>query len=186
MNNEVGAAMLVCPNATRILIPWDLEPVRARFVRSKGFMWASSETMEPKVSYRYPGMVERYGADLYFAHRVDFHDELKRLAFSADGPGKPPVLHLLSPAVAYDPENGIVKLKDGSEFKGDLIIGADGIHSVAVQTVLGRSVPAESSGTACFRFLIPTEDVLNDPETAPFMDNGDSGVSSDLIFDADM
>lgn len=182
MTNEVGAAIHVCPNASRILLSWGLDPVRARFVATKSFMMARADTMESVVSFRDPDLKKKYGADLYYAHRVDLHDELKKLALDVDGPGKPPEIRLRADVVGYEPENGIVKLGDGSEVRGDLIIGADGIHSIAVETVLGRKVPAVSSGTACFRFLIPTENILKDPESAPFMANADSGFR---IFVAD-
>jgi salicylate hydroxylase len=50
--------------------------------------------------------------------------------------------------------------------KADLVIAADGIHSVATTTVLGHPNPAKKENlyNGCFRFLIPVEDVEADPE----------------------
>jgi salicylate hydroxylase len=55
--------------------------------------------------------------------------------------------------------------------KADLVVGADGIHSKAVKSVTGFDNPAIPKGLSCFRFLIPSEELLADPETAPLMEN---------------
>lgn len=61
-------------------------------------------------------------------------------------------------------------LKDGTVVSGDLVIGADGIHSVSVTTILGRPNPPQPAqhSNCCYRFLIPRDDVENDPETSFF------------------
>lgn len=64
-------------------------------------------------------------------------------------------------------------LADGTERKGDLIVAADGIHSQAVKYVVGYDNPAKPSGIAVFRFLIPSEDILEDDETKDLMKEGD-------------
>lgn len=167
----------VCPNAGRCLLPWGLDPVGARFVEAQSFLFANGDSLEPVLDYKFEGTAEKYGAPMYYAHRVDLHDELKRMAFDKDGPGKPPKLRLKTEATGYDPEAGVVKLSDGSEVKGDLIIGADGIHSKAVEYVIGKTVPAVPSGSSCFRFLIQTQDLLDDPVTAALMDHHEGRVS---------
>lgn len=180
MTNEVGAAIHVCPNASRILLPWGLDANRARFVIARTQRIARGDTLQIIADSSHEGIEEKFGAPFYLAHRVDLHDELKELAFGDDGSGKPvPEVRLGTTVVGYDPGSGVVKLSNGSEMKGDLVIGADGIHSMAVEAVLGHSLPAVSSGSACFRFLIPTEDILNDPLIADMMINGDGRVSFD-------
>lgn len=64
-------------------------------------------------------------------------------------------------------------LKDGTVIKGDLVIGADGIHSVSVVTILGRPNPPQPAqhSNCCYRFLIPRADVENDPATSFFTTN---------------
>jgi 2-polyprenyl-6-methoxyphenol hydroxylase-like FAD-dependent oxidoreductase len=57
-------------------------------------------------------------------------------------------------------------LADGTEFQGDVVIGADGVHSKARVSVPGGNLEAFDSGKSAFRFLIPTEKLMNDPKTA--------------------
>lgn len=59
--------------------------------------------------------------------RVDLHDALKALAVSDTLPGNPATIHIASRVVSCDCENGIVYLESGEEFRGDLVIGADGV-----------------------------------------------------------
>lgn len=65
-----------------------------------------------------------------------------------------------------DPDNAVVILEDGTTVQGDLVIGADGIHSVARRYIQGGNTKPFSSGVNAFRFLVSREDVLKDPETA--------------------
>lgn len=181
MANEIGAAIHVCPNATRILLPWGLDPVRAKFVLAQTMLIAHGDNLRPIFDISYREMEERYGAPFYFAHRVDLHDELKRLALGVDGPGRPAQLRLSTKVAGYDVESGVVTLGDGSEVRGDLVVGADGIHSKAVEFVQGRSTPAVPSGASCLRFLVESQDILDDPETAPLMEGGDGKVCSSTL-----
>jgi salicylate hydroxylase len=64
-----------------------------------------------------------------------------------------------------------VTLADGTTLKADLVIGADGIHSVAVKTVIGYDNPAIPKGLSCFRFLLASEELIEDPETEALMEN---------------
>ncbi len=99
--NEVGAAIHVPPNATRALLGWGLDPARARLVRARRHFLASGHTLE-KVDERSLEDVEaRYGAPWFLAHRVDLHEELKRLATGDAGVGTPATVHMKCDVVAY-------------------------------------------------------------------------------------
>lgn len=101
MNNELGAAIHVCPNASRGLLAWGMDPVRARFVTCKKSYRAHAKTMEKfhEADDSYIG--EKFGSPWYFAHRVDLHEELKLLAIQEEGEGKPAIVHLKSKVVKY-------------------------------------------------------------------------------------
>ncbi|KAK9623706.1 hypothetical protein V6Z94_004612 [Aspergillus fumigatus] len=116
--------------------------------------------------------VETYGAPWYLAHRVDLHTELRRLATTPDGPGFPVETILRSEVVGFDAENGSVTLTDGSVHQADLVVAADGVHTTAIHQVIGHATPAVATGSAAFRFLIPTEDIQGDPETAHLLEDG--------------
>jgi salicylate hydroxylase len=53
-----------------------------------------------------------------------------------------------------DPTEGTVTLESGEVVKGDILIGADGIHSVARTAVLGQKRIARRSGHSAYRCLV--------------------------------
>jgi len=107
------------------------------------------------------------------AHRVRLHDALKGAATSPSGKGKPVQLHLSSPIVDVDPASATIHFKDGSSAQGDLVIGADGVHSVTRTKLPGvsGSRKAFSSGKSAFRFLIPRQILLDDPATRQYVES---------------
>jgi 2-polyprenyl-6-methoxyphenol hydroxylase-like FAD-dependent oxidoreductase len=68
--------------------------------------------------------------------------------------------------VDVDSRNATVKLENGQEIKGDLIIGADGVHSVTRKIVGGDKFHPYGSGKSAFRFLITKKSVQDDPLTS--------------------
>ena len=61
-------------------------------------------------------------------HRVDLHNELRRLVTEPDGPGKPCQLHLATPVKECDPVGGTVTLSNGECLKAEVILAADGVQ----------------------------------------------------------
>ncbi len=74
-----------------------------------------------------------------------------------------------------DPEAGSITLADGTTVKGDLVIAADGVHSGAVEAILGAPNPAlpTTAYNFAYRFLIPSKNITSDPETVQFTENDD-------------
>jgi salicylate hydroxylase len=70
-----------------------------------------------------------------------------------------------------DTANTRVTLENGNILQADLIVAADGVHSTAVNYVLDESVRAKDTGWAVMRWLVPTEDLLSDPQTAHMVEN---------------
>jgi len=56
-----------------------------------------------------------------------------------------------------------------------MVIGADGVHSLASKTVLGRNnIPVPPAHhNCCYRFLIPAAALEEDPATSFFNENSD-------------
>ncbi|CAG8918567.1 unnamed protein product [Penicillium salamii] len=100
------------------------------------------------------------------SHRIDLHEALKAKATSHSGPGVPVTIHLRSKVVDCDPEDPSLTLADGTEIQGDLLIGADGVHSVLRTIIAQENIAAKPSGGSAFRFLIPMSQVTLNPETA--------------------
>ncbi|KAK3324880.1 hypothetical protein B0H66DRAFT_615055 [Apodospora peruviana] len=176
LNNEVGAAINVPPNASRVLAAWGLDFVASRFVRVEGILNGVGATLEPIVKVPLGSWVAGvYGAPFYFAHRVDLHEALKVLAAGPEGPGTPASVHLKTAVVAYDPETPSVTLATGEVVTADLVIAADGIHSAGVEVVLGQPNPPQPQElyNGCFRFLVPAADLDADPETSSWNKDGE-------------
>lgn len=112
----------------------------------------------------------------FYLHRVDLHNELKHKATSITGAGIPVKLHTASAVTTVDCAAATIALADGRTLSGDLVIGADGIHSRTREAVTGKKYALESSGKACFRFLIPFNQLHDDPETRIFVENPGAGV----------
>jgi salicylate hydroxylase len=101
LNNELGAAIHVCPNASRGLLAWGLDPVKARFVTCNSTFRAHGSTLEKFHETDESYITSKFGAPWYLAHRVDLHEELKRLATQKGGEGRPAEVHLKSEVTKY-------------------------------------------------------------------------------------
>lgn len=97
------------------------------------------------------------------------HDTLKREATTKDAPGLPAQLITSSRVVSINCEDGLVATTDGTEYRGDVIVGADGVHSIARLCIpgWGDKVPFDS-GKSAFRFMIPRSVVAEDPLTSKY------------------
>lgn len=168
---EIGAALLLSPNGTRVLSRLGFSFERVRGCRVTAWDTFDGATLEKMASLNLEDAEERYGAPLMTVHRVDFHNELMRLATSDDCDEGPKVKLLLSSRVVKaSAQEGTVVLVDGSVKKADLIVAADGVHSVLRDVVLGHEAPrASPTGLSAYRFLVPTESLLNDPQLVEFM-----------------
>ncbi|KAL5351159.1 hypothetical protein ACLOAV_003010 [Pseudogymnoascus australis] len=103
-------------------------------------------------------------------HRVDLHNALKNLAVSPEGKGRPAVLNLRSKVVSVDIDTPSLTLEDGSTHTGDLLIGADGVHSKLRSSIAKDCTLPTPSGSSAFRFLIPADVIRADPKTAHFLE----------------
>ncbi|KAL9095474.1 MAG: hypothetical protein Q9165_002345 [Trypethelium subeluteriae] len=128
------------------------------------------DTLETVMGYDIEGFPEKYGANFYFLHRVDLHTELRRLAEEPNGQTEPVQISLSSDVIDVDVDTAELTLKDGSKHKKDLIVAADGIHSFLTGKVIGSDNPARPTGQSAFRFLVPTEKLLQDPEARQTVD----------------
>ncbi|KAF5657668.1 salicylate hydroxylase [Fusarium heterosporum] len=176
--NEVGAAMHLAPNANGLLrrIGIVAENIGANDFERVGNLErpgitefnANNEVLrdaditESNKQWQHPW---------HLVHRVRLHQELKRLATSQAGIGKPAELRTSSRVVDVDAVTATVFLEDGSQLQGDLVIGADGVHSKSRQKVVKKDIKTYSSGKSAFRFLVPRQAALDDPETAQFAQN---------------
>lgn len=74
------------------------------------------------------------------------------------------MLHTASKVIDVDPHAATVTLENGDVISGDVLIGADGVHSLT-RTKLPTNNKPYSSGKNAFRFLMTRQQALDDPET---------------------
>ncbi|KAI3395085.1 hypothetical protein diail_1764 [Diaporthe ilicicola] len=124
-SDEVGAAINVPPTASLALLAWGLDPERAKFVTVKSSFRANAKTLERfHVGTTEGEFPVKYGSPWYFAHRVDLHEELK-------SPGG-----WLQRPTGRDAEAPSITLADGETVHGDVVIAADGIHTLGVEAII--------------------------------------------------
>ncbi|KAJ3491338.1 hypothetical protein NLG97_g5607 [Lecanicillium saksenae] len=173
MLDEIGAAVHVPPNVTRFLVAWGLDPARWHFVKNRRMEFVSPLTLKTiQVLLQDGTAVSLGGAELYHAHRVDLHKALKWMATRPDGPGSPVTIYTMAKVVAYDPVIPSITLKNGESISGHLLVAADGIYSTAASVIQGYEIEPVLSlySNYCYRFLIPTSVLEQDPETRSFTD----------------
>ena len=165
--NEVGAAITIPPSASRVLQSWGFDFQAARMIPFNGMEIVAGESDAlSKIRHSdFTSFENTFGAPYLLSHRVDLHEALREMATSSKGPGKPAQIINGAHIISYDAEAGSVTLANGSVLSADLIIAADGVHSIASKFI-GDHRPAIPSDTTVVRFLIPTSALMADPATA--------------------
>ena len=107
-----------------------------------------------------PGFASAYGAPYHVVHRAHLHTALFRRAESL---GVSVVLG--SRVTSYDPSAPSVSLADGTVFRADLVVGADGVKSAAREYIPAgpRAVP-QPTGFAVYRATVDVGKVREIPE----------------------
>lgn len=166
--HEVGAAITIKPNASRVLASWDFVPEKSGMVVLRGMSLIDGTNMKTLVPTYYKDCESSWGMPMYAVHRVDLHSQLRQLATQVEGEGRPCDVRLRAKVIDYDAEKGTVTTEDREVLQADLVVAADGVHSTAVKYVLGGEgvIQAEETGWACMRWLVPREEILGDPETS--------------------
>lgn len=176
-STETGAALLLSSNGTRVLSRLGFSFSRARGRKITAWDTLDGSTLANIGSLDLLGAEERFGAPLMSVHRVDLHKELLQLAGTEDegeeavnGKEGSVKLRLNARVVSVDVMSGSVELADGEVHEADLVVAADGVHSLLRDAVVGKEgKKAETTGLSAFRFLIPTEELKGDAELRDFL-----------------
>jgi salicylate hydroxylase len=163
---EAGAAVGLAANATRVLrflgLGEDLARVSTeptRLIHRDGRGGRVVAASRDNCWYR-----ETFGAPFYGLHRM----ALQRLLAGAFGPEH---LHLGCRVEALEETSAGMRVRcaSGTAFEAAVVVGADGVHSVARNWVTGGDEPVYS-GTSGFRGLVPAERLpsLPDPGALQF------------------
>ncbi|KAE8395698.1 hypothetical protein BDV23DRAFT_168468 [Aspergillus alliaceus] len=107
----------------------------------------------------------------YLVHRVDLHNCLKERLHQTTA-----TLHLGCKItnINIESDQPFVTLEVEREFTCDLLLGADGLHSILRNHIIPNFPPPYPVGKSVFRWLLPTEDMKNNHTTKNVV--GDPGV----------
>ncbi|KAL9130126.1 MAG: hypothetical protein Q9217_001600 [Psora testacea] len=154
---EIGAALALSPNGVRVLRSLGFCFERAQARRMSVWESVNGTDLKRISAMDFKDAEDRYGAPFMAVHRVDLHKELLRLALDEGGKGQPALLKLDKAVETVHPVEGRVELVDGTAHSADLIIAADGLHSVVRSAVMQAEASPTHSGLSAFRFLASTE-----------------------------
>ena len=171
---EVGAGIQIPPNAMRVFselglqdalseIAFQPEAIEARMGRS-GLRLFTIPLAD--------AAIDRWGAPYLHIHRADYIKVLAAALYKH----APHAIQLNTDVTGYrQDETGVtVNLSDGSEVRGDILIGADGIHSPVRDTMLGTQAPV-FTGNVAWRAVVPIEklgDLAPHPSACAWMGPG--------------
>ena len=154
---QVGAGIQLSANATRILRALGLGEALARVaVYPEGRDYRAWDAGERLYYTPLGARAEaHFGAPYYHAHRADLLDVLLgglgdtgfRLNAHVDG-------------FDYDANGVCITLADGNKVTGDVLVGADGIHSTVRAQMFGQELP-RYTGNVAWRGLVPAERVAH-------------------------
>ncbi len=112
---------------------------------------------------------------------MDLHNELLRLATSEDAADSKPVTLRLGAQVVDASTDGAITLADGTRHTADMIVAADGLHSVLRTVVTDETRAPSPSGLSAFRFLMDTKVLEDDAVLAEALEARGTGYA--LIID---
>ncbi len=148
---RVGAGIQVSPNAMRVLRGLGLEPrIREGAFQPRFWRNRDSDTGEMRFDFALGAEAEaRYGAPYLLMHRADLHAALESLI-------PPGVIRLgcCLDAVEEKADGVVLRFAGGSETQADMVIGADGVHSLVREHLHGAERP-RFSGRVAYRTVFP-------------------------------
>lgn len=153
---EIGAGFMSSPNGTRVLyslgLKEEIDRIEVRIVDRDIRLWNTGKIW-PLPSHG-AGSEQRYGAPFLVLHRGDLHavlvNAVRRLQADA--------LHVGAAVIDFTQSESKVtlRLEDGRQFQGDVLIGADGVHSTVRKRLFGQDNPL-FTGEIAWRGLIPID-----------------------------
>ncbi|EXJ81804.1 hypothetical protein A1O1_07869 [Capronia coronata CBS 617.96] len=164
--DNTGAGVTIYPNALSALeaLGADLAKVRATRVQQLTRVLLNVDSDTPD------GTIDM-DAKNWPWHNATYRDIIASLweaLHDSRCPGPEVEFHSSKSVYRIDPAKGIVYFFDGSEAYGDVIIGADGVHSICRSYVFSGRTERFRLKRHVFRAIIPRESIMKDPRTVKF------------------
>jgi 2-polyprenyl-6-methoxyphenol hydroxylase-like FAD-dependent oxidoreductase len=161
---EIGAGVALHANAMKVLRAIGVEDeVRRVAGCSEWAVTRNGKTGRAISKTSRQQQAALFGIEGATVHRADLLDVL------ADAL-PPSIVSLGKRCTGVRPDGGVAvaRFADGSEAEADIIVGADGIHSVVRTSLFGPDTP-RFTGKICYRSVVPTRAVRG---ARPSADNG--------------
>jgi salicylate hydroxylase/6-hydroxynicotinate 3-monooxygenase len=147
---RIGAGIQMMPNSMKVLRGIGVED-RLRQVAFPPFSHLNRDGVSGDIMRELPMPEALYGAPYLCMHRADLHDALAS-AVPSD------VIHLNKKLTGLDQAGGAVTLSfaDGSKAVADAVVGADGVHSIVRDIIVGPDAPIHR-GRIAYRAVFRAE-----------------------------
>jgi len=145
---RIGAGIQMMPNSMKVLRGIGVEE-RLRQVAFAPYSHLNRDGYTGELTRELPMPESLYGAPYLCMHRADLHDALASVLPSD-------IIHLNKKLTGLDQKSGQVTLSfaDGSTATHDAVIGADGVHSIVRDIIVGPDAPLHK-GRIAYRAVFP-------------------------------
>jgi 2-polyprenyl-6-methoxyphenol hydroxylase-like FAD-dependent oxidoreductase len=155
---RIGAGIQMLPNSSRVLRGIGVE-AKLRKAAFEPYSHLNRVWDTGEIKRELPMPENLFGAPFLCMHRADLHEALYS-ALPAE------IVHLNKKLVGLDQSNGQVTLSfaDGTKAQADAVIGADGVHSLVRDIIIGPDAPIHK-GRIAYRAIFDAS--LMSGEIAP-------------------
>jgi 2-polyprenyl-6-methoxyphenol hydroxylase-like FAD-dependent oxidoreductase len=155
---RIGAGIQMLPNSSRVLRGIGVE-AKLRKTAFEPYSHLNRVWDTGEIKRELPMPENLFGAPFLCMHRADLHEALYS-ALPAE------IVHLNKKLVGLDQSNGQVTLSfaDGTKAQADAVIGADGVHSLVRDIIIGPDAPIHK-GRIAYRAIFDAS--LMSGEIAP-------------------
>src|SRR5262245_29430977 len=156
---RVGAGIQMLPNAMKVLRGIGIED-RLRRIAFEPISHLNRDWDTGAIMRELPMSESAFGAPYLCMHRAELHDALLSVL-------PPEIIHLNKKLVGLDQRAGRVTLTfgDGTTATADAVVGADGIHSIVREIIVGPDKPIHK-GRIAYRAVYSTA-LLNGLDVGP-------------------
>ena len=146
---RIGAGIQMMPNSMKVLRRIGIE-ARVRHLAFEPYSHLNRKWDTGEVMRELPMPESLFGAPYLCMHRGDLHEALVSIL-------PPGIIHLRRKLTGLDERAGRVTMRfeDGSAAEADLVIGADGVHSIVRDIVIGPDAPIYT-GRIAYRAIFPS------------------------------
>jgi salicylate hydroxylase len=158
---DVGAGIQIAANGTRVLIALELEGLLKPFIceaAAKEVRIWNTGRMRTLFNLG-EDSIKRFGAPYWMIHRGDLH----RVLLNAVLELKADAVHVNARCTGFRQGADAVELllENGDAIAGDVLIGADGVHS-QIRSQMFNSPKAEFTGLMAWRGLAPMDELCDE------------------------